>query len=53
MILNWNTNLEWNIADILSRKPFFDTSKVNEAEHLLNYVVSNSISKTFMKFHEI
>ena len=41
-----------NIADILSRKPFFDTPKVNEAEHFVNYVVSNSISKT-LTFHEI
>ena len=35
-----------NIADILSRKPFFDTPKVHKAEHFLNYVVSNSIPKT-------
>ena len=41
-----------NIANILSRKPFFDTPKVNEAEHFVNYVVSNSISKT-LTFHEI
>ena len=41
-----------NIADILSRKPFFDTPKVNEAEHFVNYVVSNSIPKT-LTFHEI
>ena len=41
-----------NIADILSRKPFFQTPKVNEAEHFVNYVVSTSISKT-LKFHEI
>ena len=37
-----------NIADILLRKPFFDTPKVNEAEHFVNYVVLNSIP--FMKF---
>ena len=41
-----------NIADILSRKPFFDTSKVNGAKHFVNYVISNSIPKT-LKFHEI
>ena len=41
-----------NIANILPRKPFFDTPKVNEAEHFVNYVVSNSISKT-LTFHEI
>ena len=39
-----------NIADILSRKPFFDTPKVNEAEHFVNYVVLNSAPKT-LKFH--
>ena len=32
-----------NIADILSRKPFFDTLKVNEAEHFVHYVVSKTI----------
>ena len=37
-----------NLADILSRKPFFDRSKVNEAEHFVNYVVSNSIPKTLI-----
>ena len=41
-----------NIADILSRRPFFDTLKVNEAEHFVNYVVSKSIPKT-LTFHEI
>ena len=41
-----------NIADILSRKPFFDTPKVNETEHFVNYVVSNSIPKT-LTFYEI
>ena len=41
-----------NIADILSRKPFFDTPKVNKAEHFVNYVVSNLIPKT-LTFHEI
>ena len=41
-----------NIADILSRMPFFGTPKVNEAEDFVNNVVSNSIPKTF-KFHEI
>ena len=41
-----------NIADILSRKPFFDTPKVNEAEHFVNYVFSNSIPET-LTFHEI
>ena len=40
------------MADILSRKPFFGTSKVKEVEHFVNYVVSNSITKT-LKFHEI
>ena len=35
-----------NIADILSRKPSFDTPKVNEAEHFVNYVVSNSLPTT-------
>ena len=39
-----------NIADILSR--IFDTTKVNETENFVNYVVSNSIPKT-QKFHEI
>ena len=34
-----------NIADILSRKPFFDTPKVNEAEYFVNYVVSSTIPK--------
>ena len=34
------------------KKPFFDTPKVNEAEHFVNYVVLNSIPKT-LKFHEI
>ena len=33
-----------NIADILSR--IFDTTKVNETENFVNYVVSNSIPKT-------
>ena len=41
-----------NIADILSRKPIFDTPKVSEAEHFVNYVVPNSIPKT-LQFHEI
>ena len=41
-----------NIADILSGKPFFDTPTVNEAEHFVNYVVSNSMPKT-LTFHEI
>ena len=41
-----------NIADILSRKLFFGTPKVNEAEHFVNNVVSNSVPKT-LKFHEI
>ena len=41
-----------NIADVLSRKPFFDTTKINEAEHFVNYTVSNSIPKT-LTFHEI
>ena len=41
-----------NIPDILSRESFFGTPKVNEAEHFVNYVVSNSIRKT-LKFHEI
>ena len=41
-----------NIADILLRKPLFDTLKVNEAEYFLNYVVSNSIRKT-LNFLEI
>ena len=40
-----------NIADILSRKQFFDTLKVSEVEHFVNYVVSNSIPKT-LQFHE-
>ena len=40
-----------NIA-ILSRKPFFDTPRVNAAEHFVNYVVSNSVPKA-LKFHEI
>ena len=40
-----------NIADILSRKPFFDTTNVNEGELLVTYVVSNSIPK-IMTFHE-
>ena len=35
-----------NISDILSRKPFFDTPKANEAEHFVNYVASNSLPKT-------
>ena len=35
-----------NTADILSRAPFFDTPKVNEAEHFVNYIVSNSKPKT-------
>ena len=35
-----------SIADILSRKPFFDTPKVNEAKHFVNYVVSDSKPKT-------
>ena len=39
-----------NIGDILSRKPFFDTAKVNEAEYFVNYVAS--IPKT-LTFHEI
>ena len=41
-----------NIADVLSRILFFGTPKVNEAEHFVNNVVSNSIPKT-LKFHEI
>ena len=41
-----------NIADILSRKPFFDKPKVNEAEHFVNYITSNFITKT-LKFHPI
>ena len=41
-----------NIADVLSRKPFFDTPKINEAEYFVNYAVSNSIPKT-LTFHEI
>ena len=41
-----------NAADILSRKPFFDTPKVNEAEYFVNYVVSNLIPKT-LTCHEI
>ena len=41
-----------NIADILSRRPFFVTLKLNEAEHFVNYVVSKSIRKT-LTFHEI
>ena len=41
-----------NIADILSRKPFFDIPKVNETEHFVNYVVSNSTPKT-LTYHEI
>ena len=38
-----------NIADILSRNPFFDRPKVNEAGYFDNYVVSNSIPET-LKF---
>ena len=38
-----------NIADILSGKPIFDIPKVNEAEHFVNYVVSN----LYLKLHEI
>ena len=41
-----------NIADILSESNFFVTPKENEAEHLVNYVVSNSIRKT-LKVYEI
>ena len=41
-----------NITDILWRKPFFDTPIVNQVEPSVNYVVSNSISKT-SKFFEI
>ena len=38
-----------NIADIISGKPIFDIPKVNEAEHFVNYVVSN----LYLKLHEI
>ena len=41
-----------NNADVLSKKAFFDTTKINEAEHFVNYAVSNSIPKT-LTFHEI
>ena len=41
-----------NIADILSRKPYFDPPKRNEAEHFINYVVTNAIPKT-VTFTEI
>ena len=41
-----------NIADILSRKTFFDTPKSNEDEHFVNYVVSNLTPKK-LAFHEI
>ena len=41
-----------NIADILLRKSSFDTPKVNEAGHFINYIVLNSIPKS-LKFHEI
>ena len=41
-----------NIADILSRKPFFDPPNINEAAHFVSYVVSKSIPKT-MTFHKI
>ena len=41
-----------NIADILSRKPFFDPPNINEGEHFVSYVVSKSIPKT-LTFHEI
>ena len=41
-----------NVADILLRKSFFDTPKVNEAEHFVNHVVSNSIPKAYA-FHDI
>ena len=38
-----------NIADILSRKPFFDTPKVNEAEHFV-MLFQTPYLKLFMKF---
>ena len=41
-----------NIADIISRKPFFDTPKANEVEHFVTYVALNFVPKT-LKFHEI
>ena len=41
-----------NIADILSESHFFNTPKKHEAEHSVNYIVSNSIPKT-LKFYEI
>ena len=40
-----------NIAEILSRQPFFETTDVNEGENFVNYVVSNSIPK-ILAFHE-
>ena len=41
-----------NIADILLRKPFFDTPKVNGVEHFVNYVVSISVPKN-LNFYQI
>ena len=41
-----------HIADILSRKPFFHTPKVNKAEHIVDYVVLSSVLTVFI-FHEI
>ena len=43
-----------NIADILSRKPFFGTTNVNEGEHFVKYVVSKLIPKilTFLEFRK-
>ena len=38
-----------NIADILSRKPFFDTPTVNEAEHFV-MLFQTPYLKLFMKF---
>ena len=32
-----------NIAQVLLRKPFFDTLKANEAEYFVDYVVSNQV----------
>ena len=41
-----------NIAYISLRKPFFDTPKVNGAEHFVNYVVSIFVPKN-LKFYQI
>ena len=41
-----------NAADILTKIPLFKAPGVTEAEHFVNYVLSNSIPKT-LKLHEI